>query len=193
MGDTLTALIEAKTSWGFNPIYDKKIFVNKYKKIFQGVGQRTAQRLESSVKEHFAEPGGAVHPIQWTTPKQRRYFFWAVKKKIIKGYTLDDKGNITSGYKRTGAVTEAWEVTWFSDPQNLLNGDLTLQNDNPVTRYVHGGFTEETQQQQRFHLITGWANAVIAAEGIWMDAQRIIREEYDEALSGFGALIEGGI
>lgn len=186
-------MISAGMSYGFNPIYDKKIFVNKYKKVFQGVGTRTAQRLQVSVKEHFAAPGGAVHPIQWTTDKQRKYFFWAVKKKIIKGYTLDDKGNITSGYKRTGAVTEAWEVHWMADPQDLLNGDLLLQNDNPVTRYVHGGFTQETMQQQRFHLITGWTNAVIAAEGVWMDARQIMREEYDEALSGFGALIGGGI
>jgi len=95
--------------------------------------------IRQKVKAVNLYPPPVKYPIDWTTPKQKGYYF-----KFIAKYDKD--GNIIP-YKRRGTFFD--KVVVELDPIDL---NLNITNPNPVARYVIG------DQQQRFHRNTGWRN-----------------------------------
>jgi len=63
------------------------------------------------------------YPLQWRSPKQRRYVMWKLRK--------DD--NLP--FKRTGAFQKAWKTTSVNDRTSSI---LTVSNDSGITEYVAG-------------------------------------------------------
>ena len=86
-----------------------------------------------------AEPGPVARPIEWTSPKQRRY----VMMMIMKGL-------IPAPYIRTHALSQAWAFTVTTEP-NVTQ--VTLANSASKFRYVEG------LDQQQFHKNTAWLTA----------------------------------
>ena len=89
------------------------------------------------------EPGAVVYPIQWTSEKQRKYYFWAVAPR-------DAQGNVMA-YERTGQIEHDWHV--IGDYDKGFAG-ITVFNENPKALYIYGD--EFGYHQQQFHINTGW-------------------------------------
>lgn len=82
------------------------------------------------------------YPIEWTSEKQRRYVMAFVLER-------DANGNIIP-YERTHEYVHGWHVQG-----NYAHGLTAIEvfHDSDVADFIGG------RRQQRFHRITGWANA----------------------------------
>lgn len=115
--------------------YVPKSFV---KKIDEDIAQMTAEVREEAGKY----PGPVKLPIQWTSEKQRRWYFWS-----RGGFYSPAFPEKFQRYKRTGKLAAGWRVTRQG---NQYESTLTVSNDTPYLPYVMGKW------QQRFHANTGW-------------------------------------
>ncbi len=114
-------------------------------------------------KQLKREPGPVVYPIEWASPKQRRWFWWAV-----------GEGLIDVPYQRTQHYIRGWHVR--GDYRQGLGG-ITVTNDWDYAEFVGGA------RQQPFHKNTGWAqyNQVL---------QVIAIEASDRLADGLPSVIE---
>ncbi len=104
-------------------------------------------------------PGPVKYPIEWTSERQRRYYFAVVAE-------YDSDGNVIA-YQRSG--------TFFDDVDVFFNPDtfnLNITNNNPVARYVIG------DNQQKFHKNTGWEDPSEQYLDILLEAQDDIVEAW---------------
>ncbi len=85
------------------------------------------------------EPGPVVHPIEWESDKQLRWYWWQV-----------GLGNIEVPYVRTHEYVNAWHVT--ADYENGLTA-INVRNDSDHGEFVGG------RRQQKMHRNTGWPSA----------------------------------
>lgn len=108
-------------------------------------------------------PGPVVYPIEWTSEKQRRYYFGFVAE-------YDANGDIIP-YERAGTFFD--DVAVELDPLSL---DLKITNPNPVARYVIG------DDQQKFHANTGWENPSEQYLVILIEAQDDIIDAWIEII-----------
>lgn len=186
-------MIKAQMSFGAKPIYDKPAFVKKFGTVFHGIGNEVATEILPLVQETFAMPGSVHYPITWTTPKQRKYFFYAIREGIIPGYRFDEKGNIISGPPREGKIVKKWKTVWKTKP-NTLAGVIEAYNTAKYAKWVYGGFTVKAQaSQQRFHWRSGWMPAREGREIIMTKALELVEQKYNEALGEFGPLLTGRV
>lgn len=105
------------------------------------------------------EPGPAVHPIAWTSPKQRRYVMAMIRKGVIR-----------SPYVRTHALSQSWKLMLVYDPNGIVS--VVMVNTSSVVDFVEGN------RQQGFHADTGWFYANDKAQE-WVG---IITDEMETAL-----------
>ena len=117
------------------------------------LGGTMANYMEEEVDRRLAlTPGPVKLPIQWTSEKQRRYYFGFVAKR-------DAQGNIIP-YQRTGDYNRSWFVRF-----NLQNFSIGIGNSamtkgspnwpsQPLFDFLMG------EQQQAFHKNTGWIEGI---------------------------------
>lgn len=92
---------------------------------------RTGARMQKQLAAYPAQQKGRKQPF--TTAKQRRYFFWALKEGIIK-----------VPYRRTGLLGRRWQ---FKVEQTVLKTRLSVGNNAPYARIVQG----DDSDQSHFH------------------------------------------
>jgi hypothetical protein len=150
-----------KLAMQFTP---KKFYSNWAKEI--KTGKRRLRRfvrtdlvaeLEKDVRRKDTYPGPVVYPIQWTSEKQRRYYFGVVAE-------YDAQGNIIP-YERKGTLYETMVIE--SNGQTIY-----IYNANPIADFVTG------QDQQQFHANTGWEtdeDRFAASEDFALD---LLRDEW---------------
>lgn len=112
---------------------DIEDFAQKDLRPFASKRVDTTLRVEPPVRSW---PGD--YPLEWTSEKQRRYVMWKLRST----------GNLP--YQRTHQYVRGWHV------QGVYTHGLTsilVFHDDEVADFVGG------RRQQRFHRITGWANA----------------------------------
>jgi hypothetical protein len=170
-------MIKATMKFAADPLYDSKRFRTKFNTVFQGIGAEVQKAMAPIVIETFSPPGAVVYPIQWASAKQRRAFF------ATDGF---GRGIPT---KRTGKVNSGWTIRWVS--KKALEGTLELFNAVTYARYVYGGFSRATDNQQPFHKNTGWVQAGSAKNAIFEDANKLLVTKYDEALRLFAPELRG--
>lgn len=158
---------------------DSGRFKTKFKRTVDGLAAQVAEEMTPYAQSLFAPPGPVARPIQWTTERQRRAFF------ATNGF---GKGIPT---KRTNKVGRAWKVIYTP---KIEGGTFALQNPVSYARYVYGGFQSGNIYQQKFHVNTGWANAIQTRALIFAELYRRMKVAFNESLGSFG-LIEsrGGI
>ncbi|HEB28769.1 MAG TPA: hypothetical protein ENI05_13575 [Porticoccus sp.] len=110
-----------------------------------------------------AYPPLPVYPIEWTSEKQRRFYFAVIAQR-------DNDGNIIP-YERRGTFFD--DVTVELDALSL---NLKITNPNPVARYVIG------DDQQKFHANTGWENPSEQYLVILIEAQDDIMDAWIEII-----------
>ena len=101
---------------------------------FQRLARQSRRRVLDKVTE---EPGEPKSPIDWTTPKQRRF----VMRKLRLENDLP--------YTRKHTYVQSFKVEYEASD---FNGFLSLQNDDPAADYIGG------DEQQRMHIQTGWVS-----------------------------------
>lgn len=85
------------------------------------------------------QPGPAKLPFQFATPKSKRYYFFAVRKGLIK---------TSSGrYTRTGKLVQGWDTTVSISDNAVV---MSVTNPAKAVRYVTGS------RQVPGHRNTGW-------------------------------------
>jgi len=124
--DVLLALREALTT-------DR----TKVRRVFFMAITRSDSAAEKARRELSKEPPPAVHPIEWTSPKQRRYVMMKLR----------EQNNLP--YRRTHRQSTGWRVT-VDSPLDVL-----FSNSNPAAQFVQGLY------QQKFHANTGWPYAPV--------------------------------
>lgn len=70
------------------------------------------------------EPDKPDEPIQWTSPRQRRFVMAKLRRQ----------GNLP--YKRNHRQSQGWRVVLLSLGED--SGTIGVQNSSPITRYVQG-------------------------------------------------------
>lgn len=127
----------------------------------KGAGKRATAQFEKLVDDALEDaritaearilaafsrpPGQPKHPIQWTSEKQRKYF-WAV---IAPKYMVNGE---YQGYPRTNTLVRGWRVLLHRKPGGGL---LSISNRVPYGRYVYGDL-RNGKHAQRYHTRTGW-------------------------------------
>ena len=116
------------------------------------VGGTMRQHMEDEVAANLAiTPPSAKQPIDWTSQKQRNYYFGFIAQR-------DGNGNILP-YVRTGGFNESWFVRVDLSDLTVGIGNSTMTKGSPnwepqpLYNFLVGG------QQQRFHANTGWIQA----------------------------------
>lgn len=117
--------------------------------------------------EAQAEPGPVATPIEWTSPKQRRYVMMMIRK-----------GLIPAPYVRSHALSQAWA---FSVKTTSNDTTVTLANSSSVFQYVEG------LNQQRFHANTGWLSASDKIP-VWGDI--VVSKIVDALQTAWGVLFQ---
>lgn len=134
----------------------------------QEAGRETTRETQGLVETIGAYPSNrAKHPIEWTSERQRRYWFAVLLPRLEKQGRID-----SYGYKRSKQLKEAW--SWQGD--NLPNGyELTIANSAKYASFVYGDLAKTPAQsrrpQQKFHANTGWDlayNQIMKAGGRWL-------------------------
>lgn len=108
--------------------------------------------LTSDLEQRVPDELGAIPnspaklPLEFATPKSRRYYFWAVRTGKIR---TDGKR-----YIRSGKASMGWKVTLDNDGASYL---IRISNDWQASIYVYGtlaatGFDTRVQG----HKNTGW-------------------------------------
>lgn len=99
-------------------------------------------------------PGPAKLPFEFATAKSKRYYFYAVRKGIIK----------TSGgrYVRTGALAAGWKAEITIDDNAIA---ISASNNAKAARFVTG------KRQVPGHQNTGWPRHDATID-FWRDAAR---------------------
>lgn len=122
--------------------FDKSILIDAQKHIVNSpkLLQRAMKRRESRLRQLTlkivkVEPRPAVHPIRWTSARQRRF----VMAK------LREENNLP--YQRTGKLINSYDAKFKFDADG---GTFMVENTSPIAQYVIG------DSQQKFHDITGW-------------------------------------
>lgn len=103
--------------------------------VFTNIVPFVDRRVEIQLRRNV--PGPAKKPIQWTSEKQRRWFFWTFSDEDLP-------------YRRTGKLPAAWEVLTRVTENGLT---ISIVNDNPAAPFVYGRW------KQQFHTNTGWPAA----------------------------------
>lgn len=118
------------------------------------------------------EPGPVKYPIQWTSPKQRRYYF-----AVLAVY--DPITHAIVPYQRTGRYIRGWHVR--GDYANGLTS-IRVYNEESRAQFIGG------RRQQRFHRNTGWPNAADVLQALSLDLNERIEVGLplviDQALGG---------
>lgn len=106
-----------------------------------------------ALQELSVDAPPVARPIQWTTPKQMRYYFGVVAKR-------DSQGNIIP-YKRTGKLRNAWVV-------EVRGNAIVIENPSAISKFVYGSLAQNRSAalrfQQGFHANTGWQPATDTAK-----------------------------
>jgi hypothetical protein len=126
--------------------FDRNVFIDAQRnlvnspKLLQRAMKRRQPRLKKLTLAIVAVEPGLPKPgiTKKMTPRQRRAF-WAT----------DGFGHGIP-YRRTGALTEAWDAQFVFDADG---GSFVIENTSPIATYVIG------DQQQVFHRDTGWIDA----------------------------------
>lgn len=135
-------LLDAELGLSADVLDATRQMIQQYPAEFERrVASNVLPDLELEKARWLHEPGDPVHPIDWTSEKQRRYVLGVVLKK-------DADGNIIP-YERTHALINSWQVV-----QQWADGAFTLalESDADAAQFVMG------LHQQRFHYNTGWQN-----------------------------------
>lgn len=107
----------------------------------------SAKRVEPQIRSLAEAPRAVVRPIQWKSPKQRKYYLAKVAKRDAQGKIIP--------YQRTGEIPQGWNVDAVRVDDSTLVG---LSNTVPGAEFVYG-LVNDMSYQQPFHRITGWAGA----------------------------------
>jgi hypothetical protein len=125
--------------------FDRSVFIDAQRNLVNSpkLMQRAMKRRQSRLKKLTlaivaVEPGTPHYPIRWASQRQRRAYF-----------ATDGFGHGIP-YRRTGALTEAWDAQFVFDADG---GSFVIENTSPIATYVIG------DQQQPWHADTGWIDA----------------------------------
>jgi hypothetical protein len=89
------------------------------------------------------EPGQAVHPFAFATPKSMRWYFAAVNGRI-PGVVIPTDG---TRYIRQHTLVKAWKIAVSVSDGAVA---LSISNPNKAIKFVTGA------RQVRGHAVTGW-------------------------------------
>lgn len=154
------------------PLSGLEAFVEEYDDIAYEQFQMTVDEIGPvALDELRDEPGPAVHPIDWTTPKQMSAFF------ASDGF---GQGIPT---RRTGALSAAWTAKSMRDGPSFF---FVISNPLAAAKFVYGSLAKRANEarrfQQRFHAKTGWQLATETVQ-FWISA---FFEDYRERMSRVG-------
>jgi hypothetical protein len=119
------------------------------KEFYNVVNRRVLPEAQARLEKRLnIDPGPAVHPFEFATPKSQHYYF----------------ATHEGAYQRTGGVRK-WRVILKAFSGQSI--ELTFENPSPIARWVYG------PRQIPGHKRTGWpeADPVLAQE-----TERVIRD-----------------
>lgn len=105
----------------------------------QAASIATAKELQAEARPY---PGPAVHPIEWASEKQRRFYFVMRRER---GMPI---GYIRQSDAMSDAMSERLLLSWVVEPYGTTGA--LLKNNATYAPFVIG------DQQQPFHANTGW-------------------------------------
>ena len=129
--------------------------INRLHRNLAGIISSTLFNLGQQLEKVLEiEPGPTSHPIQWTSLKQKRYYFWMRKRML-------------GALNNTGAMSISWPYRRGSDPmsQHLSRRGWTTKRYGRTsvivgTNVSYAPFVQGVGAfQQRFHKNTGWVSA----------------------------------
>jgi len=145
------------------------------------LGVRMVNYMEGEVERRVSvTPGPVKLPIQWTSEKQRRYYFGFVAQR-------DELGNIIP-YKRTGGFKWAWFVRFNLENFSIGIGNSAMTKGSPnwepqpLFDFLMG------EQQQQFHKNTGWIEGIDPILDIIIESMDIIADSWAELMES-GSLV----
>lgn len=154
----------------------RKRFINRYNELVQETVERVVTETQQATQDALRQdPGPVQYPIQWTSEKQRRWFWWAVSE-----------GQITPGAPRTGKINEWTYEARGSGSQS----QIVLENKTPYLKYVRGTLAKSNflRNQQRFHRNTGWTAVKPIADDRIQAAYDMVDRRLYEAASLLGSI-----
>ncbi len=151
------ALIRPKVTVDLAPLIAIEKRGRAMPRLLRTAVRREIGRIASDAIEEVSTPLGAhKRPTDWQVPKQRRFWFWALKMGVI------------TWAGRTGALSKAWKAIIKIDD----NGGLfSISNNRPEKAYVQGVF------QQRMH-VGVWVNEEVIIPKYRVIAQGKLIEVY---------------
>ncbi len=150
----------------YTTITDTNVLMAKIRQGIEGGINQGVIAVAKSVKKDISKvPGPVKYPIQWTSAKQRRYYF-AMRRKIV-GQELSRTnsfgrriGKIRTGHnfayrRRVDVTSHDFSRNWSVQSQG--GRSASVWNMTSYARYVSG------DEQQRFHRYTGWPQTRVVA------------------------------
>jgi len=140
-------MIRASIQYNSKPIDDLIGYLDGYAQVAEEEFNAAYTEVEPLLlNELQTEPGPTVHPIEWTSEKQR------------KAYFATDGFEHGIPYQRTGALAKAWQISKQGFGLNVL---IKVLNPNPASPFVYGSLsiTNRGNHKQQFHSNTGWQTA----------------------------------
>lgn len=120
------------TMSGLDDVIEKLDGLNR-PEVFRRPMTQSVNHLQRKLADY---PPQVSRPQYFKTDKQRRYFFWALRK-----------GKITVPYRRSGLLGRRWTTRVSADGRRGEVG-----NNTPYGPLVQGG----PGQQARYHAAGGW-------------------------------------
>lgn len=124
------------------------------------ITRETTAMVNDAVEEFEKYPGPVRYPIEWTSKRQRRWYFWS-----RGGFYGPARPDTFQPYKRTGSLAEGWRVLRQG---NQYESSLLFTNGNDHLIYVMGKY------QQKFHKNTGWRSLALVQDAIRQKVRRRI-------------------
>lgn len=132
--------------------------------------KRISLAVAVSLHDRIAQyPGPVVHPIQWKTARQRRFYF-AMRRKA---------GLPLKYARRTDPQSQRMVDRWAYGPY----GDVGAVVGTTAT---YAPYVQDAEKQQPFHRNTGWVTDKQAVEQTIAsgDVERIVHQLVTRALGG---------
>lgn len=139
--------------------------------IFREIGRRVSNFFVLD----YPPATGAKQSDLWT-PKQRRYFFWALKQGIIE-----------VPYRRTGRLQGALqaEVKLVEDRAVLV---LSIPESNPASKYAPYLIGSPAQQSRYFKQRTNWKPLLVMIQKQWAKFENLVKLVTETVIRDIGGL-----
>lgn len=106
------------------------------------------------------------NPAPFFSPKQKRYFFWALARGLIQ-----------VPYQRTGQLAAEWQTSVTNEGDGRVRG--RVWNDSPIARLVMG---DGTDQARMFRGV--WQTAQRRYDGVRDEIINLLREGATRLMTG---------